>query len=73
MAFHPASLEVARGDTVVWINRDLVPHSATGRDRGWTTGVLARDREGRRVAGRAGEVRYFCELHPVMTGRIVVR
>ena len=29
MAFHPEALEVRRGDTVVWINRDMVPHTAT--------------------------------------------
>ena len=30
MAFHPAVLEIHRGDTVVWVNRDFVPHTATG-------------------------------------------
>jgi plastocyanin len=29
MRFHPERLTVARGDTIVWVNRDLVPHTAT--------------------------------------------
>jgi plastocyanin len=29
MAFHPEVLEIRLGDTVVWTNRDLVPHTAT--------------------------------------------
>ena len=29
MAFVPATLEVSVGDTVEWINEDLVPHTAT--------------------------------------------
>ena len=29
MKFHPAELTLQKGDTVVWINRDIVPHDAT--------------------------------------------
>ncbi len=74
MTFHPAVLEVARGDTVEWINRDIVPHTATaGGVGGWDTGTLAAGQGGLVVAGRAGEVTYVCVLHPVMRGRMIVR
>ena len=29
MKFQPASVTVKRGDTVVWQNKDVVPHTAT--------------------------------------------
>jgi plastocyanin len=29
MRFQPETLTVARGDTIVWINNELVPHTAT--------------------------------------------
>ena len=29
MRFQPERLTVARGDTIVWVNKDLVPHTAT--------------------------------------------
>ena len=29
MRFQPKRLTVARGDTIVWVNKDLVPHTAT--------------------------------------------
>ena len=29
MKFQPASVTVKRGDTVVWQNKDVVPHNAT--------------------------------------------
>jgi plastocyanin len=29
MRFRPEHLTVASGDTIVWINKDLVPHTAT--------------------------------------------
>jgi plastocyanin len=74
MAFHPGALEVRRGDTVVWINRDLVPHTATSpRKAGWNTGPLLQGKSGHYVARRVGEDPYFCQLHPVMLGKLIVR
>jgi plastocyanin len=74
MAFQPAVLELERGDTVVWVNRDLVPHTVTAeRTSAWTTGILAQGQSGRYVASMTGEVRYFCELHPVMKGKLIAR
>jgi plastocyanin len=74
MAFHPQALEVRRGDTIVWINRDIVPHTATStRNAGWNTGPLGQGKSGEYVARHAGEDPYFCQLHPVMLGKLIVR
>jgi plastocyanin len=74
MGFHPRELEMRRGDTVVWINRDVVPHTATSiRKGGWSTGLLVEEQSGRYVTRRPGEEEYFCELHPVMRGKLIVR
>lgn len=71
MEFHPAELTVAVGDTVVWINRDIVPHTATTQD--WDTGLLSQEQSGRTVAPHSGTVRYVCNLHPLMRGTLVIR
>jgi plastocyanin len=74
MAFHPAVLNVGQGDTVIWTNRDIVPHTATAsRKSGWNTGPLPQGKSGQYVAPHRGEDPYFCELHPTMVGRLVVR
>ena len=74
MAFHPAVLAVRAGDTVVWVNRDIVPHTATAsRKPGWNTGPLPHEKSGQYVANRRGADPYFCELHPVMLGKLIVR
>jgi len=74
MAFHPEALEVRRGDTVVWINRDIVPHAATAtRKSGWNTGSLLQGESGRYVPRRKGEEPYFCTLHPTMLGKLIIR
>lgn len=72
MAFHPPDLQVSPGDTIVWINRDFVPHTATARDSAWTSPPLARDERWRMVAGAPGTGTYICAFHPVMEARLVV-
>ena len=73
MEFHPAVLTVAVGDSIVWINRDIVPHTATaGGATNWDTGQLVQGQMGRYVARRAGVARYVCTLHPTMRGRLII-
>lgn len=72
MAFHPAELQVRPGDTIVWINRDFVPHTATAPDSAWTSPPLARDERWQRVARAPGAGTYICAFHPVMEARLVV-
>lgn len=71
--FNPAELTIARGDTVRWTNNDGAPHTATMRDGSLATRRLRRGESGELTFNRAGSFDYFCELHPGMTGRIVVR
>ncbi len=74
MAFHPEVLEVHRGDTVVWINHDIVPHTATStRKSAWDTGPLLQGKSGQYIPRRKGADPYFCRLHPVMLGKLIVR
>ncbi len=74
MTFHPAVLKVSRGDTVVWVNRDIVPHTATGStEPAWSTDTLVQGQSGQYVPRQSGIVRYFCALHPVMKGKLIVR
>lgn len=72
MEFHPAELVVQPGDTVVWINRDIVPHTAT-RPSHWDTGTLTQGQIGRYIARSRGKQPYACTLHPTMTGQLIVR
>src|SRR5437762_907842 len=74
VAFHQAELTVVVGDTVVWINRDIVPHTATGSGRTkWDTGQLLQGQAGRYVASSRGTKRYACTFHPTMHGTLIVR
>ena len=72
MQFEPASLEVAVGDTIVWTNADLVPHTATSAGR-FDSGLLAPQATWRYTVTSAGDVAYVCTLHPTMAARFTTR
>jgi plastocyanin len=73
MKFVPERLEVAAGDTVVWTNKDFLPHSVTASEARVESGDLTPNKSWRFVARKQGEMDYICRLHPVMKGVLVVR
>jgi plastocyanin len=70
-AFVPAQVTVARGDTVVWINRDALPHTATSEQ--WDSGEMRAQATWGVVADDTGTLEYICAYHPSMRGTITVR
>ena len=73
MQFNPQRLEVAAGDTVVWTNKDVVPHTVTASGAKVESGEIAPNRSWRFVAKKKGEMPYICRLHPVMKGTLLVK
>jgi plastocyanin len=70
-SFAPREVRVAVGDTVVWVNGDIVRHNAVRRDL-FDSGEL---RSGERFAWvpvDTGTVRYQCTIHSRMRGTIQV-
>jgi Icc protein len=72
-AFSPKTVTVSAGSSVTWRNRDDVPHKIQSADNRFkasplldTKGVYSVDFK------QSGEYPYFCSLHPVMQGKIVV-
>lgn len=73
MRFTPESLTVARGDVVVWVNKDLVAHTATSPDDVFDSKTIESNGSWRYVARRAGSFPYVCSLHPAMKGTFRVK
>lgn len=71
-AYLPAHITVAAGDTLVWRNSDILPHTVTARDSAWDSGSMAVDSAWRFVAQSVGTYTYFCIFHPNMKGTINV-
>ena len=70
--FHPAVITVSKGDVVVWLNKDPVPHTATAKDGGLDSAEIRANGSFRFTAAHAGRFDYVCTLHPTMKGVLVV-
>lgn len=70
LMFRPAELEVAPGDTVTWINRDIVPHTVTAANARWDSGEIPPGGTFTVVVKRDRTLDYICLYHPTMTGRL---
>lgn len=71
-SFHPERLTVAAGDTVVWINKDPFPHTATSTSGAFDSGSIAPDKSWKFRLLKKGDLDYICSLHPTMKARLTV-
>jgi plastocyanin len=69
--YSPATLTVKKGDTVTWVNKDVMPHTATAA-RGFDSRSVAPNAKWTYRATQAGEFPYICTLHPNMKGTLKV-
>ena len=70
MEFIPAEIEVKAGETIEWINKDRIAHTATVKG-GWEV-MIPPGEKATKEAEAGDNVEYYCRLHPNMKGRIVV-
>lgn len=73
--FTPRELSVSVGDTVTWVNRDDVPHTATSKDDPPTFDSKALDTDDKYsfTFTKPGTYSYYCKVHTHMTGSIIVK
>jgi plastocyanin len=72
-AFQPGTVTVRVGDSVTWTNNDQVAHTADADNGSWGTGNIAAGASATLTFNSAGTYPYHCEIHPQMTGRVVVQ
>jgi plastocyanin len=65
----PAGIKA--GDTILWVNADVVPHTATARDGSFDMDLPPR-RSGRMLIRQAGRFAFYCRHHPAMRGTLTV-
>lgn len=71
MKFFPAELKVKKGDKVIFVNHDLVTHDVTEETKkAWSSSLMATDQTWVLIAMESAD--YFCSIHPVMKGKIIV-
>ena len=72
-SFTPKELTVAAGTTITWVNRDDVPHTVVSPDKKFRSKALDTDDQFSFTFTDAGTYSYFCSVHPVMIGKIIVK
>jgi plastocyanin len=72
-SFTPKEITVPKGTTVTWINHDDVPHTVVSTDSKFKSRALDTDEKFSFTFSNSGAYGYFCSVHPVMTGKVIVR
>src|SRR5947209_3718681 len=82
-SFSPNAINTKVGGTVTWTNKDTIAHTVTSGtgpidpnkgkefDSGLST-LLTPGKTFSHTFNTAGEFTYFCQVHPAMTGKVVV-
>jgi plastocyanin len=69
--FTPVELKVKVGDTITWTNHDDIPHTVVSAGK-FRSKTMDTDDKFSFTFTSAGDYKYFCSLHPHMTGMIKV-
>jgi plastocyanin len=72
-SFAPGAITVPVGTTVTWTNHDDIPHNVVNPERKFKSPVLDTDEQFSHTFDVAGTYKYYCSIHPRMTGEVVVR
>jgi plastocyanin len=72
-SFTPKEITVPVGTTITWINHDDVPHTVVSTDQKFRSKALDTDDQFSFTFTNAGTYSYFCSVHPVMIGKVIVK
>ncbi|MBZ5613141.1 MAG: cupredoxin family copper-binding protein [Acidobacteriia bacterium] len=73
-SFAPATLTIAPGTEVTWVNHDDIPHTVVSEDRTtFKSRALDTDEKFSFTFSKPGTYTYFCSIHPKMTAKVIVQ
>jgi plastocyanin len=65
LVFAPAEVSAKVGDTIEWINKDVLAHTATARNGDFDV-MMPPKKTVTSVLKKAGTIEYYCRFHPNM-------
>ena len=71
MVIAPLETSAKVGDTIEWVNKDILLHTATARNGDWDV-VMPPKKTVTLVLKKAGTIDYYCRFHPNMKGTLTV-
>lgn len=77
MKYDVPELTVQAGDTVYWVNNEVMPHNVAFKkgvvgDGDFRGEMLKKDQAYAITFNEAGDFEYFCTPHPFMRGKVIV-
>jgi len=72
-SYSPKTLTVRVGDTIVWVNEDLFPHTVTAKTGRFDSGDIAAGESWTYTVKAEGMFGYFCIYHTTMKGTLRIR
>jgi plastocyanin len=72
-SFTPPTLTIAVGTTVTWVNHDDIVHTVTSQDKTFASSPLDTNDHFSFRFTTPGTYAYYCAIHPIMTGQIIVK
>ena len=73
LTFTPQTITVAAGTTVTWTNDDDLPHTVVAIDKSFRSKPLDTGDQFSFTFAKPGQYAFFCSIHPMMTGKVVVK
>src|SRR5215212_5855168 len=73
MQFQPAKLTVKPGDSIVWVNKDLFPHTVTAKAGVFDSRQIEPGKSWTYRSVKKGVFTYVCSLHPTMQAQLQVK
>jgi plastocyanin len=74
MEFRPKALTVSSGDTIVWVNKDIVEHTATSAiDGAFDSKMIRAGQSWKYTIRTKGNFAYGCTYHPTMRATLQVK
>lgn len=71
-AFDPPTITISAGQTLVWTNDDVVPHTSTANAKAWDSRHVDPGHSFKVTLTKPGMYDYGCSIHPFMHAKIVV-
>jgi plastocyanin len=71
LVFAPAEVSAKVGDTIEWINKDVLAHTATAGNGDFDVNIAPK-KTVTSVLKKAGNVEYYCRFHPNMKAVLTI-
>lgn len=72
MRFADSTVRVKKGGVVTWTNQDAAPHTITASNGSFDSPRMGQGDTFSHAFDQTGSFAYYCKLHPMMRGTVVV-